>query len=299
MDSFLQNLDSGGDYFGQDRIQYPLSFLAFQDFGELYAACNRYVQGKKCYRTALRLVLEVYGEHHVHTLNVMSNLASFHQYSGNPQAALEVWLKITQTLEEHGGAESPSAMAYYHNIGWAYMELGQLDKAREMCERALTGRLKMLGPRHAQTAETLNNYANLKIELGELESAEEMLNQSISIATEQFGEKHAITVNYMDSLGALLNKKEDYEAGLDLLSQVLDAREDIYGKMHFRISETLVNLGNSHEGLEDLREAEAIFSRALGGYTTIFGENYPLSKKTTDALVRVQQKIADASNSFL
>jgi tetratricopeptide (TPR) repeat protein len=59
-----------------------------------------------------------------------------------------------------------------HNLGMLYADLGKLEEAEKMYQRALQGKEKAWGPEHISTLSTVNNLRMLYANLGKLEEAE-------------------------------------------------------------------------------------------------------------------------------
>jgi tetratricopeptide (TPR) repeat protein len=57
-------------------------------------------------------------------------------------------------------------------LGILYKDLGRLDAAEKMYQRALQRKEKALGPDHESTLLTVNNLGTLYIDLGRLDEAE-------------------------------------------------------------------------------------------------------------------------------
>jgi tetratricopeptide (TPR) repeat protein len=61
-----------------------------------------------------------------------------------------------------------------NNLGILYTDLGRLDEAEKMYQRALQGKEKAWGPEHTSTLSTVNNLGLLYTDLGRLDEAEKM-----------------------------------------------------------------------------------------------------------------------------
>jgi tetratricopeptide (TPR) repeat protein len=59
-------------------------------------------------------------------------------------------------------------------LGSLYANLGRLDEAEKMYQRALQGKEKAWGPEHTSTLDTVNNLGSLYRDQGKLVEAEEM-----------------------------------------------------------------------------------------------------------------------------
>ena len=64
-------------------------------------------------------------------------------------------------------------------MGLLYADLGRLDEAEKMYQRALQGYEKAWGPEHTSTLDTVNNLGNLYKNLGQLDKAEKTLQRAL------------------------------------------------------------------------------------------------------------------------
>ena len=62
-----------------------------------------------------------------------------------------------------------------------HYELGDLQQAKEFHDRAFSIRLKQLGPKHVDVAESYNNLRALHRDLGDLQQAKECHNRELTI----------------------------------------------------------------------------------------------------------------------
>jgi tetratricopeptide (TPR) repeat protein len=72
-----------------------------------------------------------------------------------------------------------STLDTVNNLGNLYTNLGQLDEAEKMYQRALQGKEKAWGPEQTSTLHTVNNLGNLYANLGRLDEAEKMLQRAL------------------------------------------------------------------------------------------------------------------------
>ena len=66
-----------------------------------------------------------------------------------------------------------------HMMGSLYADLGRLDEAEKMYQRALQGYEKAWGPEHTSTLSTVNNLGLLYADLGRLDEAEKMYQRAL------------------------------------------------------------------------------------------------------------------------
>ena len=84
-----------------------------------------------------------------------------------------------------------------------YRAQGRLDEAEPLLQRTLAIRERALGPDHPDTAQSLNNLAELYHSQGRLNEAEPLLQRALAIAEQALGPAHPHTRTVRANLDAL------------------------------------------------------------------------------------------------
>src|SRR5690606_25500396 len=93
--------------------------------------------------------------------------------------------------------------SYHNNIGLAYFDRGDMEKALEHYENALSIDLKILGQYHLHTGTTILNIGLVKNFKKDYSEANDHLLQSLKIYLQTFGEEHLWTANVYSHLGTV------------------------------------------------------------------------------------------------
>ena len=72
------------------------------------------------------------------------------------------------------GPQHTSTLTTVNNLGALYADLGRLEEAKQMYQRALAGKEKARGLQHTSTLTTVNNLGALYADLGRLEEAKQI-----------------------------------------------------------------------------------------------------------------------------
>ncbi|KAH8645551.1 hypothetical protein BGZ60DRAFT_257741 [Tricladium varicosporioides] len=95
-------------------------------------------------------------------------------------------------------------LAGLNNLGKLYWKQSRLGEAAHICQRALEGAEKALGPDHTSTLDTVNNLGLLYADQGKLAAeAEQMYQRSLKGAENALGPDHTSTLQTVNNLGAL------------------------------------------------------------------------------------------------
>ncbi|KAF1937807.1 hypothetical protein EJ02DRAFT_296833, partial [Clathrospora elynae] len=80
-----------------------------------------------------------------------------------------------------------------NNLGTLYADLGRLDEAEKMYQRALQGKEKAWGPEHTSTLDTVNDLGNLYADIGRHSEAEKMYQRPLQGFEKAWGPEHTST----------------------------------------------------------------------------------------------------------
>ncbi|KAK9485193.1 hypothetical protein V1527DRAFT_452484 [Lipomyces starkeyi] len=117
---------------------------------------------------------------------------------------------VLQAWDSDWLADDTAIWSAFHGLGNLYSDQGKLKEAEEMCERALAGREKALGPDHTSTLVSVHNLGNLYSDQGKLKEAEEMYERALAGREKALGPDHTSTL----VSGKLKEAEEMYERAL-------------------------------------------------------------------------------------
>jgi Tfp pilus assembly protein PilF len=104
--------------------------------------------------------------------------------------------------------------------------------ARQLHERALAIREKVLGPEHPDTAQSLNNLGVLLKEHGDLAGARPLYERALAIREKVLDPEHPDTAQSLNNLGVLLKEHGDLAGARPLYERALAIREKVLGPEH-------------------------------------------------------------------
>ena len=88
----------------------------------------------------------------------------------------------------------------------------------------------MLGERHPDTADSLNNLAELLRSQGDYAAAKPLYEQALAIRKAVLGERHPDTATSLNNLAVLLQAQGDYAAAKPLFEQALAIDKEALGE---------------------------------------------------------------------
>ena len=161
-------------------------------------------------------------------------------------------------------------------------EHGKVEEAEPLLKEQVDGRTKKFGARHAETLDSVNNYALLLHQLGKLEEAEPYSRAKLDACRALLGEGHPDTITAVDTLSQLLSDLNKLEEALPLKRESLSIKRKQLGDRHpdtllsvNNLAVLLNDLGRASGSTKMLREAEPLKREALAGCREVLGNRHP------------------------
>jgi tetratricopeptide (TPR) repeat protein len=147
------------------------------------------------------------------------------------------------------------------------------SQARQLCERALAIREKVLGPEHRDTAMSLNHLAGL------LDPAAGRLlyERALRIFESELGPEHPDTAIGLANLGVQFLYQDDFVSAKPLLERALAIREKTLGD-HHHTATNLAMLGRLLHKTGNPTDAEPLFRRAISVSQRALGPKHSLTQ---------------------
>ena len=118
------------------------------------------------------------------------------------------------------------------NLGVVLADLGELDRARAVLERALAIREAQLGGEHPDVAWSMNNLGTVLADLGLAEEARAMLERALQIRRARLGEDHHDTASSLVNLAGVYVDLGATATAVELFREALRIRESRLGADH-------------------------------------------------------------------
>ena len=216
--------------------------------------------------------------------------------SGHNPTARELLDQGTEGVSRTLGNEPEVQASLYTTLGHIYDNLGAIDRAGDLLNRALAIRRQRFGEQSAETADSLTDVADLDIDKGDCAPAEKLVTESLAIrsrlaATVSPGAAEAW--NYLGKaqtcLGKLIDAEASFRQSVAVWQRLPTAENADMGMPLHNLSRLLENRGA-------LAEAEDFARRALDVSRSHHGELSPDTAHTLERLGAVlitEGKIGD------
>jgi len=179
-------------------------------------------------------------------------------------ARLELARLLAEESESHFGSESKPYLRALSELAKLLQEVtSNFAEAKNIFERVIAVREKVLGRDHPDTASGLNNLAGLLDTLGDYEAAQPLYERALSIREEVLGHSHYETAHTMADLGGLFQSISRFEEAQTLYRNALEIYQNTLGERSHHTILCMTYLAGIHEEKGDYEVSEGIFRQAL------------------------------------
>jgi Tetratricopeptide repeat/TIR domain len=185
-------------------------------------------------------------------------------------------------------------------LGWVARydyERGDLAGARELEERVVAARGRLLGEEHPDTLTAMNNLAETLRAQGDRAGARELHERVLEARGRLLGDEHPATLLSMHNLASTLKAQGDLAGARELQEQVLEARGRLLGEEHPDTLTAMNNLAETLWAQGDGAGARELHERVLAVRSSVLGEEHPhtlLSMNNLAATLWAQGDLAGA-----
>jgi len=182
-------------------------------------------------------------------------------------------------------------------LGNVYSDIGEYTNAAAMLQEALTLRKKLHGGNHPETANSLNDLAELLYRQGKWQGAEAMHRAALAMRQQLFGSEHLDIAASLSNLGEALRRQGKLSAAEPLHREALAIRKKLLGDENLDVAQSLYNLGLLLWRQGNLSEAESSHREALAIRRKLLGDQHPDVATSLDRLGLVlgsQKKTVEA-----
>ena len=166
--------------------------------------------------------------------------------------------------------------AYLLNQAGVFLDgQGQPGRAAGYLQRALAGRLRVLGADHPQTLASRNNLAAAYEAAGDLGRAIPLYEQTLADQLRVLGADHPDTLTSRNNLAAAYQAAGDLGRAIPLYEQTLADCVRVLGADHPDTLTSRNNLAYAYEAAGDLGRAIPLYEQTLADQLRVLGADHP------------------------
>jgi tetratricopeptide (TPR) repeat protein len=188
------------------------------------------------------------------------------------------------------GFVSEAEARLLNQAGFYLKQRARYFQAEQLYKQALPIYEQVLGPKHRDTAQSLNNLAELYHTRGEYAQAQLLHEQALSIREQVLGPAHPETAQSLNNLAGVYYDQRKLAQAVPLMERALIINEQVYGSEHPDVATNLHNLAGLYQAQGRLAQAESLLKRALSIREQALGPAHPVTANSLNNLASLYQK---------
>ncbi|MGH1345905.1 MAG: protein kinase domain-containing protein [Nannocystales bacterium] len=213
---------------------------------------------------ALQWQLELRGEDHPATANILLSLGTLHMTNlFEDDLGASMMKRAIAILDKPGAVPTFTAAKAHEALAYTYMGQQRYEDARPAIERTVELHDLLFPPEHPRRLATYMLRANLAQADGKPEEAWRLAEEGVLVANRTLGGSAPLTASMSAMAGELAVNQEKFDIAEQRLETALVVFEEVSGPEHPVIVDVLSSLGNAKSGLGKSAEAAECFERAL------------------------------------
>ncbi len=212
-----------------------------------------------------------------------------------PADSLRVVSLLDRGVREAGALDDePESQAdLYATLGGIYQQLGKLDQADSLLEKALAERRSLYGPDHPRVGESEVALGRLRLDQARYDDAERLVEAGLARLRAERPPRPSAIADATVALGTVFEDRGDYPSAIAHLKQAADLLEANGDAGSPDLVAALTELGNSDFYAGHLDEADSIFRRVLTLDRRLHGPRHPAIADDLINLGAVQHERGD------
>ncbi|KAF8535293.1 hypothetical protein BDD12DRAFT_782634 [Trichophaea hybrida] len=135
--------------------------------------------------------------------------------------------------------------------------------------------LKVLGPDHPDTLESVSELASVLQSQGKYEQAEQMNRRALEGREKALGPDHPDTLNSVNNWASVLQNQGKYEQAEQMNRRALEAKEKVLGPDHPDTLTSMANLASTYRNQGRSKEAEVLGVQVMETRKRVLGQDHP------------------------
>lgn len=248
---------------------------------------------------AIEMARKHYGSDHPDMISFYRTLAKLHYTKRELPEALSCQEQVLAiSVAAYGGNDERSAAAY-KDIGAIYIDMGEMDRALEVLQKAETIYTALGDTESAHIGDLYHSLGTAHYYKGNRAEAKHCFEKSIAISLSFFGsDMHSSLADTYGNLAYLCAVSKEFDQALDYQQRALRIFRTLYGERHMRVAWCHSIEGLIYTGMGQYDKAlDCYTTKALPLFIDLFGENSSVVARTYLYIVDVYLEKGDCAQA--
>lgn len=176
-------------------------------------------------------------------------------------------------------------------LGSVYLDLGDLQTARNLTEHALAVQRRELGEMHPSALATLKNLAAVALLEGALDEAQRLYEEALELHAHSLGDLHEETLDARRGLGSVFRDRGEFAKSADIQEEVVEGYRALGQYESSNGINAITGLAVSTIQAGDPQAAIPYFEEALRLSREVLGPNHPRTISAINNMAVTYQEI--------
>jgi tetratricopeptide (TPR) repeat protein len=173
------------------------------------------------------------------------------------------------------GEESSEVAPILNNIGSAWKDLGEAQKAITYFERSLAIGIKTYGDQHPTVAASFHNIGLAWHVLGKSQKAITYFEKALAIDIKAYGDQHPRLAIAFNNIGLAWKDLGKAQKAITYFEKALAIDIKTYGDQHPNVARNLINIGSAWDDLGEAKKAITYLEQAMAINIKTYGGQHP------------------------
>jgi CHAT domain-containing protein/tetratricopeptide (TPR) repeat protein len=260
-----------------------------------YSLMGQYEKAMPLYERAMEIKERVLGSEHAAMWETLNGMGFTLSRMGQYRKAVPLLERAIQVRMKAYGEDRETTFSLTH-LAHVYLELGEFGKAKQLYERVVEIRQRILSPTDPDLAASLDGLAHTYVELGQYGQAIVLSERAVRIHEQSQG-IHPDTAGSLSGLAYTYHKQGDERKSLPLVTRALEIYEKTLGSEHPYIATMLHNVAFTYSELGQYDKALSLDERALRLQQKLYGVGHAQTFLTLVSLARTHLRQGDETRA--
>ncbi|MGA2642311.1 MAG: CHAT domain-containing tetratricopeptide repeat protein, partial [Spirochaetia bacterium] len=205
---------------------------------------------------------------------------------------------IAATRMGNGGADNLQTAEMYSNMGVAFTNKGEYDKAVGLYEKSLDIDTSVLGPQSTLAADIYCNIGIIYHDEGKYDQAIEYYKKALDMDEKLRGPNSSDTAIDLNNIGEAYASKRDFAKAIPYYESAGKLWRANLGPANWMVGVNAANIGEACRNLGDFTRAQASYAQALAIYKSALGEGHPRVAEVHSYLAKLYEKAGDRKKAL-
>ena len=278
--------------------------VSYNMTGSMYGILNQFNDGLSFLNQALDIQKRIYKKNNqavsLSYVNI-GNIYLFHSnelYSHRNKTAIENYEKALEVQRELSAENKIEAARIYSNMGIAYRNLEDYEKALECNYKAMEIMERILGKNHSHTASAYTNIANCYYLMDDRRNALEYFKKAAVVFETLLDKDNNIVWTTISNVGVLYSNIGDYRNAIKYLEKSMVLQERKFGRNHLNTAISYSTISGCYSSLGDNDKALEYKNQAISIYEALVQEDSDVIKNIPDEFITAEICLTAVNNSY-